>query len=69
MDALQKTATMERLVFTLESFNLLYENTQDPQFLHIMAECHREISLIQDLPDDDFFMSRRCEILERNGLL
>jgi len=69
MDALQKPATMERLLFTLESFNLLYENTQDPQFLFMMANCHREINLIQDLPDDDFFMTRRCELLECNGLL
>jgi hypothetical protein len=65
----EKTATMERLYSALENFSFLYKESGNLEIFLKLADCHREICLIQNLPDDENFMLKRHDLLEQHGLL
>ena len=69
LEVFRKKETLQRLNMCLEHFKFLYtEETTDTNFLRL-ANCHREIMLIQDLPDDENFWKERLRLLEVNNLL
>lgn len=65
----QKEETLKRVMSSVDSFRMLCELGDDPQWHKLLNDSLLELELLKNLPDDRNFCHTRLELLTKHNIL
>jgi hypothetical protein len=65
----QKEETLKRVMFSVDSYRMICELSNDPQWHKLLSDNILELELLKNLPDDRNFCHTRIELLTKHNIL